>query len=268
VSDTKKYDIKIGDKMYSVVSDDAYLDGIGKNFEPQMVDLFGSLIRKDSIVLDIGANIGLTTILFSELAERVISFEPSPTTFNLLVENVSQANSQNVRLLNYALGAEKIESEITYSPANRAGGFVSNQTKASTGHVIERIQIIKLDDAFAEYKLPRVDFVKIDVEGFEKFVIQGARKVLDKFNPVVVMELNHWCLNAFQRITVPDFFDFLTEIFPYVYAVDGRYYLDIHDESQRYIAMYRHIVLSKYSNLVCAFSKNQLEKFHQSFSNG
>jgi predicted RNA methylase len=73
--------IRIGDSVYFLASDDNYLDAMGDNFEPHRVDLFRALIGPDDIVADIGANIGLTAILFSSLAHKVFAFEPSPSIY-------------------------------------------------------------------------------------------------------------------------------------------------------------------------------------------
>jgi len=126
--------------------------------------------------------------------------------------------------------------------------------------LIENIAI-KQGDEFSHSL--EVDLIKIDVEGYEMNVLKGLSQTIPKNRPVVVLELNHWCLNAFQRISVPDFFDFLTNIFPILYAVDNEEYLDLHDENDRYIAMYHHIVHFKFPNIVAAFDLKQLDRFHE-----
>ena len=69
------------------------------------------------------------------------------------------------------------------------------------------------------------------------------------------MELNHFCLNALRRITVPDFFDFLRSVFPYLYAVDtdNATIADLHDEEQSYFVMHEHLVRFRFPNLVGGF---------------
>ena len=185
-------------------------------------------------------------------------------------KNIQQSGLENITLLNHALGSSNIISEITYSPENRSGGFVSNKTRISEGHVTEKIKIRKLDDIIGDLEIQKIDFIKIDVEGFEKEVIEGARNAIDKFRPIIVLELNHWCLNAFQRITIPDFFDYLQSVFPILYAVEGDYYADLYDERDHYKIMYNHIINFKYSNIVAAFKKEQLssfvEKYHKDIS--
>lgn len=103
-----------------------------------------------------------------------------------------------------------------------------------------------------------MDFIKIDVEGYEENVIKGGQNLLARDKPIVVLELNHFCLNVFRRITVPDFFDFLRTIFPYVYAVDrdNRLILDINNPENAYQVMYEHIVKNRFSNLVAGYDSS------------
>ena len=126
--------------------------------------------------------------------------------------------------------------------------------------------MVKKGDDF--FHSSEVDFIKIDVEGFEKNVIEGLIETIHKHNPIVVLELNHWCLNAFQRISIPDFFDFLVNIFPILYAVEGDKYLNLHDENDRYIVMYHHIIHFKYPNIVAAFNQKQLDRFLERYKYG
>lgn len=271
---------KIDGKLYSVSSDDDYLDHVEGEFEPEMVSFFKSLLQPSDTVLDIGANIGCTSLLFGSLASKVYGFEPSPTTYRWLVENVQRAKLNNVEPINLGLGKEAGTFELTFAPNNRSGGFVSNLTSASEGHQVEHITIARGDDFIREHQIAKVDFIKIDVEGFEQSVIEGLTQTIARDQPIVALELNHWCLNAFQRTSVPDFFDFLRSVFPYLYAVDMRYTSNLrdrlhrellpsfynkkdaknlHDPDAAYHVMYRHILHgSSYPTLVGAFNPTQL----------
>lgn len=257
----RKLKVDIGGKKYIITSDDDYLDYIKDGFEPEMVKLFRALATDSEIILDIGANIGCTAILFSELSEKVYAFEPSQTTFALLEKNISMSGRKNVILQNIGLGAEPGEFTLTFAPSNRSGGFVSNQTQASVGHTVEKIVIQQLDEVLKSLNFQQINFIKIDVEGFEGHVLRGARQTLSSYKPVVVLELNHWCLNAFQRTSIPDFFDLLRSIFPIVLAVDNSGYMDLHDENDSYIVMYHHILRMRFPNIVAGFDEARLSKF-------
>jgi len=261
----KEVIVDIGGKRYPISSDDTYIDHMKDGFEPDMVRLFQSTANHSNTILDIGANIGCTAILFGTLANTVHAFEPSATTFAFLKKNVTRSGLGNVSLHNIGLGAESGELTLTFAPSNRSGGFVSNQTQASAGHVIENIVIRRLDEVVDDLDLRGIDFIKIDVEGFEGHVLRGGTRTLSSFHPLVVLELNHWCLNAFQRTSVPDFFDLLRSLFPIVLAVDGSNYQNLHDPSESYIVMYHHILQMRFTNVLCAFDESRLKPIREGF---
>jgi FkbM family methyltransferase len=262
----KERRIRIGDKIYSIVSDDDYLETINEDFEPDMARLFRCLVTTEDCVLDVGANIGCTSILLGDLSRNVISFEPSPSTFAYLDRNVRASGLTNISVQNYALGSQTGEAQISFSPNNRSGAFVANSTKGAIGHTRETIQIKRLDDAVLMLDLPRIEFIKIDVEGFEKYVIDGGKNTVAQSKPSVVLELNHWCLNAFQRISVPEFFDYLRSQFPILLAVEGDTYADLHNDDESYSVMYHHIIHFKYLNIVAGFDGGRFVRFRTLFA--
>ena len=146
----------------------------------------------------------------------------------------------------------------------RAGGFVSDQTAAIDGHSREEVTIHRLDSL----EVANVDFVKIDVEGFEGHVLGGAGRTLSRDRPNVLLELNHWCLNAFQRTSVPDFFDQLRSIFPALLAVDEAHIADLHDDTERYVAMYHHILHNRFKAIVGGFDAAALDGVHDRYIRG
>lgn len=258
--------IDIGGKKYTITSDDDYLENIKNGFEPETVSLFKTLASGSNVALDVGANIGCTALLFGALSKMTYAFEPSPTTFAFLKSNISRSGLNNIVPLNMGLGDEPGESTLTFAPSNRSGGFVSNLTMASSGHTVEKIIIRQLDEVVQSLNISGVDFVKIDVEGFEGHVLRGARQTLNLYKPVVALELNHWCLNAFQRTSVPEFFDLLRSLFPSILlAVDGMNYLDLHDPSESYIVMYHHILHMRFPTIIGAFEENRLNKFRSEY---
>lgn len=263
--------VNIGGRNYTITSDDMYLEGIKNGFEPDMVELFRSVASDSEVILDVGANIGCTALLFSGLSKTVYAFEPSPTTFEFLEKNILRSGLKNIFLQNIGFGAESSESTLTFAPSNRSGGFVSNQTQASDGHTVEKIVIRQMDDVLKSLSISKVNFIKIDVEGFEGHVLRGAKQTLTACKPIVVMELNHGALNIFQRTSVPDFFDFLRSIFPIllaVDAVDGLRYLNLHDESESYLVMHQHVLSWRFPNILAAFDESKLDRFRSLYQHG
>jgi FkbM family methyltransferase len=250
-------EIQIGGRSFTVRSDDRYLANMGDVFEPDMTDLFGRLIEPQHRVLDVGANIGCTALLFGQLAARVLAVEPSPTTFRHLQSNVLESGLRNVEVKNVGLGTADDELTLTFSPDNRSGGFVSDKVQACGGHTVEKIAI-RNGDALLRHE--RFDFIKIDVEGFELQVIHGLKDLIARSRPVVVLEMNHWCLNVFQRTTLPDFIETLLDVFPILYAVEQSERADLRDPDQRFVVMHQHVTAWRWANLVGAFDHEQIAR--------
>jgi protein-L-isoaspartate O-methyltransferase len=105
-------EIEIASHKYQIVSDDEYLERMGSIFEPHLVALFQSLIQKTFRVLDVGANIGCTSLLFGQLSQEVVSFEPSPSTFKFLSSNVKNSNHLNIEVKKLWPGCRKSKSRV------------------------------------------------------------------------------------------------------------------------------------------------------------
>lgn len=260
--------VDIGGKRYIITSDDEYLNRIKHGFEPEMVKLFKIMASNSRTVLDVGANIGCTALLFADLSQWVYAFEPSKSTFTFLEKNITRAGKKNIIPLNIGLGAASYETTLTFHPSNRSGGFVSNLTQADAEHNTEKISIQRLDDVVNSLDLQQIDFIKLDVEGFEAQALHGAKQTLVTHRPTVVLELNHWCLNAFQRTSIPDFFDFLRSQFPILFAIDNACYMNLHDAGESYSVMYYHILQMRFPNILAAFEEDQVSRFQEQYRHG
>jgi len=146
-----------------------------------------SLVSKGDNVLDIGSNIGFTLLSMAHISEigGVIGFEPDKLNYQRCLENVKQNNFQNIRLYNIGLGDNEISLPMEVrAEVNRGGNRVS-----VTGQG-ELIHIKTIDSIFPSFNLEKLDLVKIDVEGYELHVLKGGAKTLQKFHPVLFIEVN------------------------------------------------------------------------------
>ncbi len=259
--------VQIDGQNIDVYSDDDYLmhiaQGNNPQFEPNMVKLFKALVQSNDVVADIGANIGLTAILFASLAREVHAFEPGANTFKFLERNLESANVKNVVLNNIGLGAKAETQTLTYDKNDRSGAFISSVNKLEEGHQTETIEIDTLDNYYSDKNtLPNI--LKLDVEGFEQYVLTGGQKLLNKQKPIIILEMNHFCLNVLHKVTLPDFLDSLRDIFPFLYAIeaDNSIIADMHNLDEAYNVMHKHVVHFQYPNLVGGFTddvKNKLD---------
>jgi FkbM family methyltransferase len=157
-------------------------------FEKGAISQCASFIRADGTVLDVGANIGVHTVHFSEFARfgSVICFEPARSTFEYLLRNVRQLS--NVIPLNIALSNESGIRTFYVAADNAYSGLKDTRRKQISYE--ESIACFKGDDIlFALTEGKRIDLVKIDVEGLEMQVLTGMREFVIKNRPVIFCEI-------------------------------------------------------------------------------
>ena len=129
-------------------------------------------IKKDDIVVDIGAHIGIFTTYAALHSKEVYAYEPVPSTFSYLVENVKLNKFSNVFLYNYAVSDRHKKLPI-YMAKGSSGSHSAYKTETKTDEFIE-VNVISLEDILSENKLKGVDFLKLDCEGSEYDIIFGA----------------------------------------------------------------------------------------------
>ena len=140
---------------------------------------------QDGLVLDIGANIGNHTIFFlTQKARKVISFEPVKDTFDILKKNIEINNFQNkVNLFNVGVGKTKGKAILKYYNSKNIG--MSQLSSDQNGD----IPIVSIDELNIEEK---INFIKIDVEGFESDVIKGMTESLKRNKPLIMIEIRNY----------------------------------------------------------------------------
>ena len=253
-------------KIKRFLRGDEYLFYMGKEFEPGLTILLKkiSLISKNKIVLDIGANIGITSIILSEYFEEVIAFEPSKKTYKVLLENLQTNNIKNVNALNYGLGNEEKESNMM-TPMNEASSAaITNEYKNIENYKFDTIEI-KVGDLELKNHIndKKIGLIKIDVEGFELEVLKGIRNSIKENNPIVILEMNCYKQNIFSRTSIPDFIDSLDEFFPILIAYDDDSLQNIDISSGnnncRFKVIHEHIQSGKFPTLIGFQEKKSLE---------
>jgi FkbM family methyltransferase len=160
---------------------------VTQGFDTSHVAPLMAYLDPAAVVLDIGANVGIWTRLFAERANRgqVYAFEPSPDTFHLLVKNCVQ--HANVECIRTAIGAES--GTLSFNENTTTSGLrhlVPGMAAEAFGVI--PVTVSSLDDWVRKTNLERIDLVKIDVEGFEEELLNGARETLTRFQPAIVFE--------------------------------------------------------------------------------
>lgn len=155
-----------------------------KFFEEDILRELQPYIKKNAVILDIGANIGNHSIYWvvRSNAKKIYSFEPVKDTFKILKKNVEiNELSEKIKILNIGLSDKKINGSVSLYVQNNIGGTHVKQNGNGT-LLLEKLDNIKIAEDV-------VDFVKIDVEGHEFQVLQGAEETLKKYKPTIFIEI-------------------------------------------------------------------------------
>lgn len=157
--------------------------------ERPLLEWFAKNVKLGETWLDIGAHYGYTAIALSRLVGmqgRVFAFEPTPATLAQLVANV-MLNGFNGVHLNQKAVSEKSGTSLLYLYKQNSLNSLARQDWMGQPLGQIAIETVTLDEYVSEQALPRVDLIKIDVEGAEILVLKGARQLLNGPNPPVVI---------------------------------------------------------------------------------
>lgn len=156
-------------------------------------------VKTFEVAVDVGANVGTWARVLARLFNEVHCFEPVDTFRECLELNIVEADRPRVRVHDCALGAEDGELELMISkrssgwthavPTAKGGGTaLDNSLKKHSGGHLEftnkTVSVKRLDS----FKIERMDFLKIDVEGFELNVVRGGAELIRKHKPTVIVE--------------------------------------------------------------------------------
>jgi FkbM family methyltransferase len=168
-----------------------YLYGV---YEPLLTKVITKLIRPGDVVIDVGANIGLISIQLGKLVSpggKVYSFEPVPTTFKKLKDTIRLNNLIQIIIPENKAVSNKQELTTIYVPQKRSHACSSlKKSEKAYSFPCETITLNSLQQS--------PTFIKIDVEGAELMVLEGADLIFKKeHSPIVVMEVNRKAANQF-----------------------------------------------------------------------
>ena len=148
------------------------------------IKIIPNLLVNCNRAIDIGANVGVWSYWLSKYAKQVESFEPNPKIFNVLKNiKIKNVNSYNIALSNKSGSVDLLVPKGSKGFSNQGASLSS--IKVQGEHKRISIEAKCLD----EYNFLDVDFIKIDVEGHEHEVIEGAQETIKKFKPTMVIEM-------------------------------------------------------------------------------
>lgn len=162
-------------------------------YDKPLINLFYSLLKKKTepiTVLDIGAQTGIFTLTSKFLPNsKWYSFEPIKEAADILRLNLHLNDIKNVEVFTYAI-SNRSGSAILKLPENSLLGLATMGRKPLRfdHYTLREIECIELDTFVSEHNIEKIDFIKIDTEGWEYFVLQGGKKMLHRDRSVILME--------------------------------------------------------------------------------
>ena len=159
-------------------------------YELEDSEMLYKLVSDHDTIFDIGANIGWYSNHLSKKLpnSKIYSFEPIPETFAQVKRNTELNQSNNISLNNVALSDKVQTLTFYYSPTITGASSAANITENENMTKLE-CQTNTLDKFVKENNIPKLDFVKCDVEGAEFMVYKGGAETIEKYKPIVFTEM-------------------------------------------------------------------------------
>src|SRR5262245_50775152 len=224
---------------------------------------FRRAIRPTSICLDVGANIGLTAVVMASSCPKgaVYCFEPIAQNFHHLRRTIELNQLSNCHAVNAAVGERAGQTRMLAAGPH-------SQVRSDGG---EPVSVVTIDEWCAESGIDRIDFMKIDVEGYERAVLAGAAQTLNRQRPCVFIEFNSLTTIFVGEVTPFVLLDDLMSIFPYVAQVDremGEPQLLGRTCNDRRAFIYHNMMTrGLVDDLLCYFHPDQIDQSDKAMAN-
>lgn len=157
-------------------------------YEKEIVDIAAEYIEPNSIVLDIGANFGQMSILFSETQRnvKVFAFEAQKYVFELLEKNVKVNDKKNIKCFYNLVGSKSGIENIKINKLYKFGSWGANNIEYSSNKQRStKIEAIKIDDIKFDQT---ISFMKVDVQGLDLDVLRGAKNTIKYHRMPIIFE--------------------------------------------------------------------------------
>lgn len=194
-------------------------------YEPVESFLLKSMLDKEDVIIDAGANIGFYTMMMahSSVEGQVHSFEPVPSNFAILKHNISKSNlAHRIVLNNSGLWHKKstLNFSLDIDMENNIGSFTAGKVDKAISK--NECPVLTLDEYCKSFQ--RLDFIKMDIEGAELSALNGGHKTIEKFRPQFLIEINRKACERFnyQPEDIAAFFKQLNYRFYLVGDIDSR----------------------------------------------
>jgi len=229
--------------------------------------LFLKQLNKDSVVVDVGANIGYYTLLAAKVAKKVYAIEPDKMCFEILQKNVKENNLKNVVLVNKAAGEKREKKYLERDEINQGNSRISDNNGVLI--MTDTLYNILINEQI-------ISCIKIDTQGYEPQVILGAKKIIKKHRPTIFLEYTpseyrdnkmiNFLKKSYQNIwSINDFAEVPWPIFPGVKILGKAGYADLFLKKKMeigdYVAIIKKVKYKKFIKALLIKNQTILKKF-------
>ena len=193
----------------------------GKPWEPHFKTVVQHLVKEGDTVLDCGANFGYNSVIMGKQigpTGKLISFEPQRIIYQQLCGNMVLNNIYNADVINSALGKDNGFTQMNLVPYDLDWVNIGDTSIGDGGEFVE---VQTLDD-FCDNN---PDFIKMDVQGYELFALQGGEKLIKQSLPDIFIEVEEHQLAKFD-VTKDQLFDYIKSFGYRMFRIDNEYPCD------------------------------------------
>lgn len=170
--------------------------------------------KKNNTCIDIGGHIGTTSLPYSRLFKNVVAYEPNKVSYDFFIENIALNNITNVTVYNKGAFNKSMHCTVVQHDGGNSGCYY---IKECSPDIVNSIEVVKLDDT----QLPTpIDFIKIDTEGSELYVLEGAVNIIKRWKPLIQVETNS-SSDKYFGYNKSKIFDFLSNFHYEAFDDDG-----------------------------------------------
>lgn len=184
-----KYELDLSEMIDSAI----YFHGY---YERNTSRVLRQYIKPDMTIFEVGANIGAHTFEIAKMLDsnrgRLFSFEPTDYAFKKLEKNLMLNDFNNIVIEKLALSDVNEEKEIHRATSSETMPFKASWDIKKAGPKLrskDKIIFEQLDDYFIKHNLDSLDLLKIDTDGYELRMVNGGRKTITKYKPIIIIEL-------------------------------------------------------------------------------
>ncbi len=263
------------DAVLSGDANDAAFASLPEQVDDDVVDLLRRIVPRDLVALDIGANLGITTIAMSRLAPdgHVHTFEANPAVAEHLRANVRTNTAGNVTVHAVAVSAES--GELTFASDNESstGSAVVDRAaeisrrqlsgafeqEGAERRSLTVVPATTVDEFVAEAGLDRLDLLKIDVEGHDIDVLRGAKQTIAAMRPTAIVEFASFAIATHRQLLPAQVLDEIREMFDKMFVVSRLGFVrEMTHDRDAWELLWQNANVQPVHDLVCTFGDSRL----------